>query len=848
MAIKKSQIYSKIWASCDALRGGMDASQYKNYILTLLFLKYVSDKSENDARSLIVVPDGGGFSDITELKGKPDIGDKINTVIRKLAEANDLMGVIDQADFNDNIMLGSGREMQDRLTSLVATFEDLDFSANHAGGDDILGDAYEYLMRHFATESGKSKGQFYTPAEVSRIIAKVVGIGPSVRRSHSIYDPTCGSGSLLFRAADEAPDGISIYGQEMDNSTWSLARMNMFLHDRPTAEIERGNTLSSPLFRTDDGDLKRFDFAVANPPFSTKEWTSGVNTNDDPYGRFEYGTPPPRNGDYAFLLHLLTSLNSRGKGAIILPHGVLFRGNKEADIRRNLVRRGLIKGIIGLPANLFYGTGIPACIVVVDKENAHTRRGVFMIDASKGFIKDGNKNRLREQDIHKIVTAFNERKEIQGYSRMVSLEEITDPVNDYNLNIPRYIDSSEPEDLHDLDAHLSGGIPERDIDGLSDYWNAFPTLRGELFERNGRPGYSESRIQSAQVEAVILENPDFEAYRACGGAIFDEWRAAIEPVLLGIDKNSNPKEIVRNLSEDILKRFDGISLIDPYDIYQRLMDYWNDVMQDDVYLVASAGWAAGRELRAPDSKEDADFIIKDGRRTLKYVSDLIPPSLIIAHYFVDEWRELDELEAEEVRLRENKEEFEEMHAVEGGALDGLESTKGITKGNVQRRVMELKELALQAYSQESPEHKQAKGIAKTTFGVRDWNKGVADEDGLFTELDTLHGWLRTDAEISERRNACSAKLSELYKSVRAKFAALTDEEIQVLVVDDKWFTDIRAAVDGEMQRVTRRLAKRVQTLEERYANSLPELEQLVYEFGTRVERHIREIGFAYGYK
>ncbi len=397
MALKKSQIYQSLWTSCDALRGGMDASQYKNYILTLLFMKYVSDKSKNDPDSLIVVPEGGGFRDISKLKGKTDIGEGINKVISRLAESNDLKGVIDQeADFNDTRMLGSGKEMQDRLTKLVAIFEDLDFSSNRAGGDDLLGDAYEYLMMNFATESGKSKGQFYTPAEVSRIMAKVIGVGADVRPSQTVYDPTCGSGSLLIRAADEAPNGISIYGQEMDVATWSLARMNMFLHNQPTADIRRENTLSSPQFTTEDG-LKRFDFAVANPPFSTKEWTTGVNVNDDLYGRFEYGVPPPRNGDYAFLLHLLTSLNSRGTGAIILPHGVLFRGNKEAVIRRNLVRRGFIMGIIGLPPNLFYGTGIPACVIVLDKEHANVRRGIFMLNASDGFIKDGSKNRLRER-------------------------------------------------------------------------------------------------------------------------------------------------------------------------------------------------------------------------------------------------------------------------------------------------------------------------------------------------------------------------------------------------------------------------------------------------------------------
>ena len=392
MALKKSQLYSSLWQSCDELRGGMDASQYKDYVLTLLFMKYVSDKYAGDPDSVIKVPDGGSFADIVKLKGDKEIGDKINPIISEFARANNLRDVIDQADFNDESKLGTGKEMQDRLSKLVAIFEDLDFRASRAAGDDLLGDAYEYLMQHFATESGKSKGQFYTPAEVSRIMAKVVGIGPDIRQDQTIYDPTCGSGSLLLKAADEAPHGITVYGQEMDNATYALARMNMILHGHPTATLRQGNTLAAPYFKdqNQNGSLKTFDFAVANPPFSAKAWSNGLDPANDEFGRFAYGIPPVKNGDYAFLLHLIASLKSKGKGAIILPHGVLFRGNKEADIRKNLICRGFIKGIIGLPANLFYGTGIPACILVLDKENAHTRRGIFMIDASKGFHKDGN--------------------------------------------------------------------------------------------------------------------------------------------------------------------------------------------------------------------------------------------------------------------------------------------------------------------------------------------------------------------------------------------------------------------------------------------------------------------------
>lgn len=360
----------------------------------LLFMKYVSDKGGD----LVDIPEDGSFEDMRKLKGQPDIGDKINKIIGALAKANDLGGIITVADFNDDEKLGKGKDKVDRLSNLIEIFENeaLDFSGNRAENDDILGDAYEYLMRHFATESGKSKGQFYTPAEVSRIMAKVIGINKSKSQSESVYDPTCGSGSLLLKAANESPHGLSIYGQENDNATRALAVMNMWLHGNPDSEIVQGNTLANPLFKDDTtGLLKTFDYAVANPPFSNKNWSNGLNAENDIYRRFEgFGIPPKKNGDYAFLLHFIKSLKSKGKGAIILPLGVLFRGNAEAKIRKNIIDRGYIKGIIGLPANLFYGTGIAASIIIIDKEDALHRKGIFMIDAGKGFIKDGNKKRL----------------------------------------------------------------------------------------------------------------------------------------------------------------------------------------------------------------------------------------------------------------------------------------------------------------------------------------------------------------------------------------------------------------------------------------------------------------------
>ena len=633
MPIKKSELYSSLWKSCDELRGGMDASQYKDYVLVLLFVKYVSDKYAGQKDALLDVPVGGSFADMVALKGDKEIGDKMNKIIAKLAEANDLKGVIDVADFNDADKLGKGKEMVDRLSNLVAIFDSssLDFSANRAEGDDLLGDAYEYLMRHFATESGKSKGQFYTPAEVSRVMAKVVGVGNAKSASQTIHDPTCGSGSLLLKAHDEAKSttgfDLALYGQEMDNATSALARMNMILHDCPTAEIWKDNVLAAPHFKEQSGSLKTFDYVVANPPFSFKAWSNGFNPGADEFRRFEFGVPPRKNGDLGFVLHILASLKSTGKAAVNLPHGVLFRGGAEAAIRKEIVRRGYVKGIIGLPPNLFYGTGIPACILVLDKENAHARKGIFMIDASKGFIKDGNKNRLRAQDIHRIVDTFTRQLEVPRYSRMVSLAEISDPKNDFNLNLPRYIDSTEPEDLQDIDGHLRGGLPDRDVDALVDYWQVLPSVRTLLFESAGRSGYSRLKLPVADLKTAIFGHAEFTAFNASITVLFEKWREVNAPRLRGIAPGDHPKALIEALSEDLLETFQKARLLDAYDVYQHLMDYWTETLQDDVYMLVSDGWreAAKPRLIIEDkdkkTKEKPDFTV--GKR--KFKADLIPP-------------------------------------------------------------------------------------------------------------------------------------------------------------------------------------------------------------------------------
>jgi type I restriction enzyme M protein len=816
MAIKKSELYSSLWKSCDELRGGMDASQYKDYVLVLLFMKYVSDKAASQKGYLLDVPKGGSFADMVALKGDKEIGDKINKIIAKLAEANDLKGVIDVADFNDADKLGKGKEMVDRLSNLVSIFYTpaLDFRSNRAEGDDLLGDAYEYLMRHFATESGKSKGQFYTPAEVSRIMAKVIGVGNAKSANQTIHDPTCGSGSLLLKAHDEAKSrtglDLALYGQEMDNATSALARMNMILHDCPTAEIWKDNTLSSPHFKVLDGRLKTFDFVVANFPFSTKAWSNGFDPANDLYRRFAYGIPPKKNGDYAFLLHILTCLKSTGKGAVIHPHGVLFRGGAEATIRREIVKRGYIRGIIGLPANLFYGTGIPACILVLDKENAHARKGIFMIDASKGFIKDGNKNRLRVQDIHRIVDTFTRHLEVPRYARMVPLSEISDPKNDFNLNLPRYIDSTAPEDLQNIDAHLRGGIPDRDVDALDPYWQVVPAVRPLLFQSAGRADFSRLRLPAGEIKAAIFGHAEFVVFKASVTALFEKWKKANAPRLKAIKSADHPKALIEILSEELLAIFGKARLIDPYDVYQHLMDYWATTMQDDVYLIAHAGWVDAAkprlvvETKEQKSKEQPDFTV--GKQ--KFKSDLIPATLLIARYFAAERVAVEALESEVSAMEQQFEELKEEHGGEGGLLEEVVDEKGnIPKKAVAAR---LKEIGRDA---EGAEERKA--------------------------LENYAALLDKQADVKSRLKVAQDALET---KVAAKYGKLTDPEIKTLVVDDKWLAQLAADVQSELDRVSQALTGRIRQLADRYAGPLPQLTKEVETLAVRVEEHLKKMG------
>ena len=814
MAIKKNELYSSLWASCDKLRGGMDTSQYKDYILTLLFVKYVTDKFKGVKYADITVPEGGSFDDLVALKGSKNIGEDMDKVIARLAEAgsNNLRGVIDNAHFNDEAKLGKGKEMVDKLTGLIAIFQrpEFDFKNNKAGGDDILGDAYEYLMRHFATESGKSKGQFYTPAEVSRILAKVIGIDKIEDDGHdyTVYDPACGSGSLLIRAADEAPFDISIYGQEKEVTTAGLAKMNLVLHNKASGEIKAANTFSAPQYFEEGAEgetLKRFDFAVANPPFSLKNWKDGLKE----YGRFDgYGDmPPEKNGDFAWLLHILKSLKTTGKAAVILPHGVLFRGNAEATIRRSIIDKGYIKGIIGLPANLFYGTGIPACIIVIDKEDAAERTGIFMIDASHDFVKDGNKNRLREQDIYKIVTTFNEQiQDDPKYARFIPNDEIKKK-NDYNLNIPRYIDSSTPEDLQDIEGHLHGGIPAKDVDSLEKYWELFPKLKEKLFSVM-RENYDQLNLPKDEVRSTIYADEEFCAYAERMDEAFEAWRVQVDKNLRNIDEFVEPKELIAELSKLLITQYEEIELIDPYDVYEVLLSYWNETMADDVYVVAANGYEEARET------ENIMGVYTSGKKkgqekVVGWEGVLIPKELVEKQFFSAERRKIDEAQQVADETQSRLDELTEEQTGEDGVLfDCLNDKDAVDSKQVAAKQKDLKKSA-----PKSEEYKLLVEYSNLVKRVKDQNKAIKE----------------LNAELDDR--------------VRAKYPELTMEEIKELLVNRKWYYTIFAGIKSLYDTTSHNMANRIVELAERYENTLPKLTQDAETYEVKVKAHLERMGF-----
>ena len=795
MAVKKSILYSKLWDSCNTLRskGGMDATQYKDYVLIILFMKVITDKYYNKKGSLIEVPKDANFNTMISLKGKKNIGEEFNKILAKIAEENDLQNVIDVVDFNDENKLGKGKDMIDALTGLVEIFQDpeLDFSNNRADDNDVLGDAYEYLMKQFASEAGKSKGQFYTPSEVSRIMSKILKIDKSTKSPIEIYDMACGSGSLLIKAGNEAKERtkVYLYGQEKDTNTVGLCVMNMFLHGNATAQIKDGNTLTNPMY-IENRNIRTFDFCVANPPFSEKKWNTDLDSEKE-YGRFTgFGMPPENCADYAFLLHMLKSMDPiNGRGAIILPHGVLFRGGQEEVIRKNLLKSGLIEGIIGLPANLFYGTGIPACIIILDKKDAMNRKDIFMIDASKYFVKDGNKNKLREEDIKKITDTYLGRIEEEKYSKIVTMKEIEK--EEYNLNIPRYIDSSDEEAVQDIKAHLLGGIPKVNIEKLSKYWEVAPNLKTKLFKKNEKEGYLDLAIDKDSINEEISNSKEFIKYFEDLIEKIVKWEKENKDKLYKVNNKTRVKNLIEELSDSILKIFKNDKLIDKYEAYEFLMEYYNNTLKDDMHLIVENGWIP----KIVYGKDKNGKIKKN-----EFESDLLPKNIVIKEYFEEYANKLDELN--------NK------------LNDLIQKFESVVEDNIGDEAI---------FNDEDKVNEKL---------IKDKIKEETVENIVI--LKEILNNLFEQKEVKKNIKIFQEELNEL---VIKKYNSLDEATSKELIINKKWFKDLEERFADMYIDIIYNLSNKITTEVENYENTLSQLIKETSDLESSVLRDLERMGY-----
>lgn len=892
--MKKSELYSMLWEACNKLRGGVEPSRYKDYVLVLLFFKYVSDRYKGQPFAEFTISKGASFEDLIDAKGKSDVGERVDKIIQKFLEDNRLQGSLPDVSFNNPEELGSGKELVDKVSGLIAVFQNpaIDFKNNRASGDDIIGDAYEYFMMKFAQESGKSKGQFYTPSEVSRIIARLIGIGDIKQmptKKWTLYDPAAGSGSLLIRAADEAPvdengDSIvTIFGQEKYPDTAGLAKMNFILHNKGTGEIKSGNTLSTPQYLDEFNELKKFDFIVMNPPFSDKSWTDGIKPSEDKYKRFDgYSIPPEKNGDYAWFLHVLKSLDSNGKAGIVMPHGVLFRGNAEEIIRIEVLKKKYIKGIVSLPQNLFYGTGIPACIIIIDKEDAETREGIFLIDASRGFKKDGSKNRLREQDIEKIVQTFINREEIPGYSCFVKYSDVLEK-NGGNLNIPRYIQKIDDTLPQNIAAHLKGGIPGTDVDSLKKLWSIAPALKQEIFTCIDEVhNIYTLALASGEIEGVISQDESILAEKQHETkVIFEQWKAEVKDILLGIDADTNPKELIRMIAAMLRVAYEQARLLDNYDVYDCLLNYWNAKLQDDVYAIKAGGYAVAREIdyeyaKKKQKDESGETVeVDDTTKVKSFEGALIPKEIMEEVFFAEELAELTTLMEQSAALEAELDEMREEESGDEGLLKEALNEKGdsIPKANLNKRIKELdakktsavmdamtqlvalfdenKTVEMEALIREVPELGEFDIRNKNgTFGKAKLKAAlkVAAETAVVPEIyadeyAALTLYSQKYAERDTVDKAYKTARKALDEKLVAKYAELTDDEIKHLLFDMKWMAKLVADVCDEIEQVLNTLSSKVLLIAKRYEHTLGEIEDRTAKSRAAVVSALERMGY-----
>lgn len=837
--ITSEQLEATLWAGADDLRGSMDASRYKDYMLGLMFYKFLSEKTLLAVKEILgtkavteeliaeyeeAYAENG--SDLTDMlmqapgyyilpqnlydKWVQNINhgtfelqkviDGLNDFERMIAGAqnkDDFEGLFSTMDLTDNALGANLKTRSENISSLIKLFSDL--SIVELQENDVIGDAYEYLIGKFAMESGKKAGEFYTPHQVSDVMARI--IVQTTNELKSIYDPTVGSGSLLLTIKhyleEDKRENLHYYGQEKNTATFNLTRMNLLLHGvKPDMmDINNADTLAEDWpedpARPNEGRL--FDAVAMNPPYSLKKWNKSKLTASDP--RFQQGgaLPPDNKGDFAFLLHGLYHLNEHGTMAIVLPHGVLFRGAAEGIIRKNLIEKNKIDAVIGMPANLFTNTSIPVIIMVLRKDR-ELGAPILMIDASKGFVKEGKTNQLRERDIARIVDTVVGRKEIEGFSHLASLQEIKE--NGYNLNIPRYVTPIDEDIPHDADAHIMGGIPEKNIKDLAVLQTVMPDVINGHFV-SVRSGYVKVKGEVKDIEKSVYDDERLISVAAKLRQEVDEYIAKYWEAFRTLNAQVHPNLIAINstMLQEIKSILGKYQFMDVYSGYQIIADLWKSSLTQDLKFICGEGFYEAARMLEPNmvTKGSGD---KKREEQDGWKGHIIPNELVADVLMQDEQAEIAEQENKVLELKASLDEWTEKAGVE-------ESEEGEYLGDCLK------------------EDKSAFDSKQVNSALKEAEKGT-DEYKMISEIKTLM------ADIKAEEKTLKTMKLELIGKIEARYPNLTEQEIDTLLFT-KWFDRITDRIVELVKEPYARELKLIAELKDRYISTIDEIDAEIAE-------------------